>query len=229
MAKKLTKEELEQDPLLQSYAKIQNTYQENKSTIIGGAIALVLAICLGVGYVYYSNQQEQEAQELMTSADQYFMNGNYEQALQGSEEEFTVGFEQIIDNFSGTDAANLARYYAAVSHYNLGNIEQALSYMNSYEVPDGILGVAPISFHAVLYAELGDLEQAAQMYVRAAEWDENSSTTPHNYVEAAQAFNEVGNNEQARTYVQRVLNEYPNSPQVDRAQRLMGTLMAVDS
>lgn len=229
MAKKLTKEELEQDPLLQSYAKIQNTYQQNKGTIIGGSIALVLVICLGIGYVYYSTQQEQEAQQLMSSAEQYYLNGNYEMALQGSEEDFTVGFEQIINNFSRTDAANLALYYAAVSHYNLGNIDQALTYMEEYDVPDGILGVAPLSFHAVLYAELGDLEQAAQMYVRAAEWDENSSTTPYNYVQAAWAFNDVGNNEQARTYAQKVLDEYPNSSQSDQAQQLMGKLLAAES
>lgn len=226
MAKKLTKEELEQDPLLQSYAKIQNTYQENKGTIIGGAIAVVLIVAFGLGYYLYSTQQEQEAQELLSEAQMYYLNGDYQTALQGSEEEFTAGFEQIIDNYSRTDAANLARYYAAVSLYNLGDHEEALSYMNEHDVPDGILGSGPISFHAVLYTEIGDFEQAAQTYVRAAEWEENDDMTPYNYLKAAQAFDAVGNTEEAQNYAQRVVDDYGNSSHAEQAQKLLGKLLA---
>lgn len=226
MAKKLTKEELEQDPLLQSYARIQNTYQQNKGVIIGGAIAVVLIVALGLGYYIYSTQQEEEAQELLSEAQMLYLNGDYETALQGSDDDFTVGFEQIIDNYSRTDAANLSRYYAAVSLYNLGNHEEALSYMNEHEVPEGILGVGPISFHAVLYSEIGDFEQAAQMYVKAAEWDENDDMTPYNYLKAAEAYDALDNSEEAQNYAQIVVDEYPNSNHADQAQKLLGKLMA---
>ncbi|MDZ7715247.1 MAG: hypothetical protein U5J95_03460 [Balneolaceae bacterium] len=144
MAKKLTQEELEQDPLLQSYSKLQEFYLSNKNTIIGAGIAVILAIGLSIGYYYYSTAQEQEAQGLLSQAENYYLNAEYEKALTGSDEDFTVGFEQIISNYSGTDAANLASYYAAVCEYNLGNTQQALSYMNEFEVPDGILGVGPL-------------------------------------------------------------------------------------
>lgn len=226
MAKKLTKEELEQDPLLQSYAKVQQTYLENKNIIIGAAIAVILAIGLGFAYYYYSQSQERRAQELMGVAETYFLNGNYEAALTGSEQDFTVGFEQIANNYSGTKAGNLALYYAAVSEYKLGNTEQALEYMREFEVPEGIMGVAPLSFKAVLLTETGNHEKAAETYVQAAELDENDVTTPYNYLEAANAYNDAGNTELARNYAQRVVNEYPNSPQVAEAERLLGRLMA---
>lgn len=226
MAKKLTKEELEQDPLLQSYAKVQQTYLENKNTIIGAAIAVIVIIGLSFGYYYYSQSQETRAQELMGVAETYFLNGNYEAALSGSEQEFTVGFEQIINNYSGTKAGNLARYYAAVSEYKLGNTEQALEYMREFEVPEGIMGVAPLSFKAVLLTETGSHQEAADTYVQAAELDENDATTPYNYLEAASAYNDAGNSDQARNYAQKVVDEYPNSPQVPEAERLLGRLMA---
>ncbi len=229
MAKKLTKEELEQDPLLQSYAKVQQTYFENKNTIIGAAVAVILAIALSIGYYYYSQTQENKAQELMGNAEIYFLNGDYENALNGSEEDFTVGFEQIINNYSGTKAGNLARYYAAVCEYKLGDTEAALQYIRDFEVTDGIMGVAPLSFKAVLLTETGNHQEAAETYVQAAELDENDATTPYNYLEAANAFNDAGDTEQAKTYARKVVDEYPNSQQVADAQRLLGRLMAASS
>jgi len=226
MAKKLTQEELEQDPLLQSYAKVESFYFQNKNTIIWTGVAVILLIALSFGYYYYSQQQETKAQQLMGLAETYYLNGDYQRALMGSEEEFTVGFEQIINNYSGTDAANLAQYYAAVSEYKLGNTEQALNYINNYEFPEGIMGVAPMSFKGVLLTEMGNHEQAAQTYVEAAELDLNESTTPYNYLEAANAFKDAGNEEQAKTYAQKIVDDYPNSAQVAEAQRMLGKTVA---
>ena len=226
MAKKLTKEELEQDPLLQSYAKVQSYYLENKNLIIGAGIAVILAIALAIGYYYYSQSQERQAQRLMGTAEEYYMNGEYERALTGSEEDLTVGFEQIINNYSGTDAANLARYYAAVSEYQLGNTQEALAYMQEYEVPEGILGVGPLSFLGMLHTEMGNHQEAAETYVMAAEWDQNESTTPYNYLEAANAFLDAGNQAEAESYAQRVIDDYPNSSEAGNARQLLGRLLA---
>lgn len=224
MAKKMTKEELEQDPLTDYYNRLQNYFYENKSTLIGGIIAVILVVGGVIGWVVYQQSQEEQARNLMTNAEMAFLNGNYQTALEGSEEEFTVGFEQIINNYSSTDAGNLARYYAAVCHYNLGNHQQALSYMQRYEVPEGILGVGPISFHAVIHTELGNHQQAAELYVQAAEWSTNESTTPYNYLEAAQAYNDAGNSEEAQRYARMVVEDYPESSVAADAERLLGML-----
>lgn len=228
MAKNFTEEELEQDPFIKSYAKIQQFYLENKNVIIGSAVAVILVIALAISYHYYQESQNRKAQQLMGTAEEFYLRGDYEQALNGSEEDFTIGFEQIINNYGGTEAGNLAHYYAAVSEYNLGNTEQALTYIKEYDVPDGILGVGPISFHAVLLTESGSHEEAAEKYVQAAEWDKNESTTPYNYLEAANAYNDSGDTENAKKYVQIIVDDYPNSNQIATAQNLLGRLMAAN-
>lgn len=224
MSKKRVKEELEQDVLLETFSKAQSFYDKNKNAVIGAAIALVIIIGGSVGYFYYTEAQEAEAQELMGQASQAYLQGNYEKALTGSDADFTVGFEQIINNYGMTDAANLARYYAAVSSFKLGKYQQALQYIENYEVPEGIMGVGPLSFQAVIHTELGNHVQAAELYVKAAEWDVNDSTTPYNYLEAANAFHDSGNTEKAKQYAQKIVDEYDNSDQVTDAQRLLGTL-----
>lgn len=227
MSKKQVKDELEQDILLDTFSKAQSFYDRNKSAVIGGAIALVILIVGSVGYYYYATSQEEQAQQLMAPATQAYLQENYEEALTGSEADFTVGFEQIIDNYPITDAANLAHYYAAVCEYKLGNPQQALNYIENYEVPEGIMGVGPLSFHGVILSELGNHEEAARTYVKAAEWDMNDSTTPYNYIEAAKAYHDAGNMEEAQRYAQIIVDDYEDSSQMTEAQKLLGMLAVV--
>jgi len=224
MAKRLTEEELQHDPLVDFYTKIMGFYYSYKNEVIGGVIALIVIIGSVIGYTTYSSSQEQEAQTRLATAEQYFMQGDYQKALTGSETEFTIGFEQVIDNYSSTDAANLATYYAAVCEYQLGNYEQALTYIQDFEYPEGILGVGPIAFHASLLSDMERYTEAAEKYVQAAEWDKNESTSPVNYFQAAESFYQAGDLEQAEKYVDIVLNEYPNAIRSGKPERLKGLL-----
>ena len=224
MSKGLKKEDLEQDILIEYSSRFMYFYENNKGTVIGGGFGIVLVIGLIIGFFVYSGQQEQEAQNLLGIAEEQLMQGNYETALYGNEQDFTLGFEQISNNYSGTNAGNLATYYAAVSEFELGNYENALQRLQNFDVPDGIMGVAPLSLHAILLSELDRYEEAGEKYIEAAEWNENASTTPYNLMEAAIALNEAGNTSRSIEVVDRVLEDYPNSQQAAEAKRMKGLL-----
>ncbi len=223
---KLKKEELEQDILLEYSSRFMHFYQANKGTVIGAGVGIVLAIGLIIGYIVYSNQQEEEASVLLGMAEQELMMENYEAALYGNDDDFTLGFVQISNNYSGTDSGNLAHYYAAVSEYELQNYENALGYIEDFNPPKGILGVAAISLHANILLELESYTAAAQQYERAAEWDENEATTPENLFEAAQAYQYAENYQMATTHLETIVNDYPNSQLAPRAQRMLGNIAA---
>lgn len=224
MSKGLKKEDLEQDILIEYSSRFMYFYENNKATVIGGGIGLVLVIGLIIGFFVYSGQQEQEAQNLLGIAEEQLMQGNYETALYGNEQDFTLGFEQISENYPRTDAGNLATYYAAVCEYELGNYESALQRIQNFDVPDGIMGVAPLSLNAIILSELDRYEEAGQKYLEAADWNVNDSTTPYNLLEAAIAFREAGNTDRALEMVDRVLEDYPNSQQAAEAKRMRGLL-----
>jgi len=224
MSKRLSKEEMEQDLLIEYSSRFMHFYQNNKASVIGGSIGFVVIIGLLIGYFVYSSQQEEEARNLMGIAERYYSEGELNKALYGDEEELTVGFTQIADNYSNTDAGNLANYYAAVAEFELDNYESALEYINGFSPPEGILGVAPLSFHAVILMELRDFEAAAKKYEEAATWNENQVTTPENYLFAAEAYLEAGNSEKADQLLTTILNDYPGSQFATEAQRLKGFL-----
>lgn len=226
MSKRLSKEELETDPLIENYNRLMGYYLDNKSTIISAAIAVIIIIGGIVGYNFYSSAQETKAQQRLSVAENYYNRAEYENALYGDEFELTYGFDQIADEFPRTNAGNIANYYAAVSSFELGDIENALAFMEEFDVPEGILGVGPLSFHAKLYLANGNYEAAAEKFVQAANWNENNVTTPSNLYEAAQAYYEAGNLERADELVTKVIEEYPQSSKVIESQKLKGMIVA---
>ncbi|MEL0011606.1 MAG: tetratricopeptide repeat protein, partial [Bacteroidota bacterium] len=144
--------------------------------------------------------------------------------LDGDSFELTYGFKAIASDFSGTYAGNLASYYAAISSYQLNNVEDALYYMEAFDVPDGILGVGAKNLHGKLFLAQGSFEAAAKHFEDAARWDNNEATTPSNLLSAAELYLEIGNNEKASALVDEILQEYPNSTQEARAEYLRGSL-----
>ncbi|GEM_PF-201098 len=227
--RKLTKEELEQDPLLSFYQRVNQFYQRHKQFIYGGLAVVVLIIVGSVVYYNYQNKQEQKAQQLLGFAEKHFRNGEYQKALTGEGAEFTIGLENIMRQYSGTKAANLSHYYASVSEYKLGNVEEAHQYIRDFNPPEGILGVGPIAYNAMLLNELDQHEKAAQMYEKASSWDKNESTTPYNLYKAANSYFEAGNYAAAQQITDRIIEEYAQTAHADKARKLKGQMMTASS
>jgi tetratricopeptide (TPR) repeat protein len=227
MSKHLSKEELQTDPLIENYNKAASYFNENKNTIIAVLVSAVVLIGAIVGFNYYSETQEQEAQNLLATAENYYAQGDYDKALNGDTFELTYGFIAIANDYSSTEAGNLAIYYAAVSSFKLGNLEEAIEYISRYEAPDGILGVGALTFEAKLYDANESTEKAAQTFEKAANWDENTSTTPYNLYKAAEAYLELENMDKVQSLTQRIIDEYPTSPELTEAQKLQGRIKSM--
>lgn len=227
MSKRLSKEELESDPLIENYNRAAGYISDNKTFVLTIAAALILVVGGIIGYSFYSSAQEQRAQNHLVAAENLYTEGEYEAALYGDDFELTYGFAQIAEEFPWTNAGNIANYYAAVSSYQLDDLDNALEFINEFDVPEGILGVGAISFHGNLLLEKGEYESAAQKYLEAAEWNENEATTPLNILKAAEAHYEAGNYDRAEELATRIIENYPDSDQITESQRLKGTIAAL--
>ncbi|MCH8556523.1 MAG: tetratricopeptide repeat protein [Balneolia bacterium] len=226
MSKRLSKDELESDALVTGYVRATTFYRENKGAIYGGLIAFIVVVGGIFWYITNSAAQETNARESIAFAEQQFLMGNFETALFGSDEELEPGLVEIANRFPRTTAGNLAFYYAAVSHTELGDYESALDMIKEFSTPSGVLGVAPISLHGMILMQLERYSDAARMFERAAEWDENNSTTPFNLLQAAEAAYAAGDYNRAQQFATRIKREFPNSQQATQAIRLEGLLSA---
>ena len=223
MSKKhASKDEITKDVLVTYYARLVDFLSRNTKVVIIIGVAIVLVLGFGIGYYFHEQHQNTKAEDLMTNAEKYLRESDYQKALNGDPQNYTVGFSQIVNKYESTSAGNLAQYYAAVCEFNLNHYQKALNYIQNYEVPKGILGVGPISLHAVILSNLGKYKEAGDLYVKAAHWEQNDNTTPYNLIAAANAYLKAKDLSNAQKAVTEVLNDYGNTPFQTEAEKLDG-------
>ena len=90
-----------------------------KNLFIGVVVAIVVIVCGIVGYNHFIGEpNELKASEALFKGEQYFGNNEFELALNGDSLGYT-GFLKIADEFSGTDAGNLANAYCGLCYAQL--------------------------------------------------------------------------------------------------------------
>ena len=89
-------------------------FLKNKKAIIIAVVAIIVIIAGVFGYVsQISGPREDKASTMLAKGQTYFANQMYEQALKGDGAGY-VGFTKIADEYSSTDAGNLANLYAGL-------------------------------------------------------------------------------------------------------------------
>ena len=184
--------------------------EDNQKLLITIIAIVVGVIGIYMGYKkYYLQPMEEEAQSQMFVAAQYFERDSFNLALKGDVN--YPGFEGIIDDYSGTKAANLSKYYAGISALQLGKFKEAIDYLKSFNADDKML--KPISLGAIGDAnmELGNKEEAANYYMKAANASDNEFTAPIYLMKAGQAFELLSNNKKALEAYNRIKENYKKS------------------
>ena len=135
-------------------SKTEAWVEKNQKIIL--TIVGVIAVCV-LGYLGYQqfiqSPKETEAVNEMFQAQTY-----YEQALTSTSKDSLLnlslnggegkyGFLDIIDNYSGTDAANLANYYAGMAYLNINKYKDEIRYLDSFSSDDDIL--VPLAKRAI--------------------------------------------------------------------------------
>lgn len=83
--------------------------------------------------MYYPQQYFDQAITATTAKDSL-----YNLALNGGEGKY--GFLDIIDEYNGTKAANLANYSAGMAYLNMQKYQEAISHLEDFNSEDEILG-----------------------------------------------------------------------------------------
>lgn len=151
---------------------------KNKKTIIGAILAIIIIIA---GIVMYKNlyaaPREEKAQAAFFKGQEYFEADAFAEALNGDSIGY-VGFIKIADQYSGTDAANLAKAYAGLCYAHLGKFDEAVKALESFDGDDQMVAPAMKGAMGNCYAQLGQLDKASSMLLKAADEADNSTLSP---------------------------------------------------
>ncbi len=183
--------------------------------IVGIAIVAVLSYLAYNKFV--QEPKESKAMNDMFQAQKYFdealtstsKDSLYTLALNGGNGKF--GMLDITKEYSGTNAGNLANYYAGMSYLNLKKYKEAIAHLSDFSSEDNV--VNPIAKGAIgdAFAQLNQLDDALDFYEQAVEASPNGYTAPMYLYKAGAIALKLEKNQKALDIFNRIKNDYPDA------------------
>ncbi|RZJ69559.1 tetratricopeptide repeat protein [Flavobacterium sp.] len=209
--------------------KTEAWVEKNQKAIFGvvGAIAVV-----AIGWLCYqkfvADPKQEDGAEALYVAQQNFQkavdgvkpDSLFVLALKGSEGQY--GFVDIADKFSGTDAGNLANYYAGVSYLNTGKYNEAIQHLEKFKSDDAVLSVMAIGLQGDAFSQKNQPKEALEFYVKAAEKNKNEFTAPLYLLKAGKTALALNQKADALKYFQDIKDNYDASPEAQQVDGLIG-------
>lgn len=197
--------------------KSEALFLKYKKAIIAAVVAIVVIIAGAVLYkTYVSEPNEQKASTAIAKGQEYFAQGLFLQALTGDSTGFK-GFAKLADEYSSTDAGNLANLYAGLCNAQLDKWDDAVKYLEKYDEADDQM-VGPVAEGALgnAYAHLNQLDKAVSHLKKAADKADNNSLSPTFLIQAGEILENQGKADEALKLYQQVKEKYFNSMQYQR-------------
>ena len=214
-----TGEELIENPevLAEKISKTEEFLEKNKMMVftIGGAIAVIIAAYFF--YNYWITNQNEAAQNEMFQAVYYYEADSLNKALEGDGNNY--GFLEIIEEYSMTDAANLARYYAGASYLKKGEYISAVDYLSDYSSSDLLIQARAYSLIGDANMEMENYSEAVSLYNKAAKYNPNEYTTPGYLIKAAVAYEILEDYEAALACYSTIVEKYINASEYQTARK----------
>lgn len=199
---------------------------KNKKAIIACIAALVVVVGGFFAYKYlYQQPREDKAQALLAKGQALAAQQKFDEALKG-EGQFP-GLLKLISNYSGTDAANVAKAQAGFCYAQQGKYKEAVAQLEDFSpAGDNSLSPAALGALANAYAGVGQIDKAVSTYQEAAKRAENDILSPLYLVKAGELLETQKKYAEAVKVYQQVKENYPRSQYSVNQQQQDGSVGA---
>jgi len=191
----------------QQVTKTEAFFDKNKKAIIIAVVAIIAVIvCAILANNYYFEPRQQDASTELAKSQELFQQQDYAKALQG--------FQKVADEYSSTDAGNLAQLYIGLCQAQLGKWQEAVNALESFSPRDDQM-ISPAAEGALgnAYANLNQLDKAVEHLKKAASKADNNSLSPTFLIQAGEILESQGKKAEALKLYQEVKDKYFNSMQ----------------
>ena len=230
MSKKVSPSKAEQDMsnVGEILSKSEQFIDKNKKqlTIVVTTVVLIIVAILGVKHLYLA-PKERKAEVAIYKGEQYFANSQWDLALYGDSVDYD-GFIAIINDFSLTRTANLARAYAGICYSQKGEFDKALDYLKKFSSSDKMVSPVTTGLIGDCYVNMDKVKEGIDYFLKAASQADNSLISPIYLKKAGIAYDHLGEYKKSIEVYTSIKNKYPTSQEandiqkyIDRAEALL--------
>ena len=206
--KKKSEPEIEVDEL---FSRSEQFIEKNKKLLIYSVIgiAAIVAIIL-VYHNLYVKPLSAKAETAIFRGQQYFERDSFSLALYGNGLDYE-GFEAIVGQYGSTKTGNLAKAYAGICFYKLGDPQSAIKYLKSYNGNDNQFAPRVTGLIGDCYVSLGDIPEGIKYFEKAASQTEDPNISPLYLKKAGIAYESLKQYKDAIRVYTLIKNKYNTS------------------
>ena len=213
-------EQVQKDPLMQ----MEGFFKKNQKQILMVIGALVVII--GGWYAYQNFMvapKEEQAKEAMWKAESYFRQDSLKLALNGDKN--NRGFLYIINNYGGTKAGNLAKFYAGCCYLRTGDFNSAVKYLSDFSTDAKPVQMMAYGALGDAYSELKKNDEAISSYKKAGSTFTDDKNNSAEYLfRAAFMLESSGKNTEAIELYKQIKNGFPKTQRGYEADKYINRL-----
>ena len=164
-------------------SKTQKWVEKNQNIIL----SLVAVIALSVIGIYLYSNFVIKPKEQKAFNEMYYSQKKFDEAILINNDSLynlvlngdgaNLGMLDMIDEYGGTNAGNLAAYYSGMIYLKMNDYQNSIKYLSEFNSDDMILGSLATGSIGDAFAELNQFEDAYEYYVKASK-NNNSYTSP---------------------------------------------------
>jgi tetratricopeptide (TPR) repeat protein len=147
----------------------------------------------------------------------------YNIALNG--DDLNMGMLQIINEFGGTNAANLAHYYSGIMYLKMNDYPNSIKYLSEFSSDDILLSSLATGSIGDAFAELNQFDDAFDYYVKASKSNNNYSS-PMYLFKAGLVAMRLNKFNRAEEYFSIIKQDYPNSSEAKNIDAFISKAVA---
>ena len=167
--------ELEVEAIL---SRSEQFIEKHSKNLLFGVLAVVVIVGGYLGFRHgYSIPQEKKASVALFKGEQYFLRDSFALALNGNGADF-LGFEGVISEYGSTPAGNLAKAYAGICAFKMGDTETALKHLKSFSAEDEMISPAIVGLIGDCYVNTGNTKEGISYFEKAANMANNTTVSP---------------------------------------------------
>ena len=185
--------------------------ENNSKKIMLGILALAVIVGAFFGYRHgYLIPLQKKASVALFKGELYFAKDSFQLALNGNGADYE-GFEAIIDQYGNTKPGNLAKAYAGICYAKLGQYDQALENLKSFDASDDMISPAIIGLIGDCYVNMDNAKEGVTYFEKAANAADNEVISPIYLKKAGIAYESMQQyNDAVKVYTQ-IKEKYFNS------------------
>ncbi len=201
----------DEQELKETIEKMQGFWHKFQTPFL---VVLAVIVIGGGGWYgyreYVLKPKEEKASDALYRAQLYFGVDSSRLVLNGDGQ--SKGALYVINSFSGTKAANLAKFYAGVSYLHLGEFANAVKYLKDFSTDAEQIQLLAYGNLGDAYSELNKPEDAVNYYKKAAGTFEKDETNSAEYLFRAALLEETsGKTKEALELYKELKEKFPRT------------------